>query len=278
MKRTLSLVNVRVIALTFVPCLVIVGQSSPTPVLQKFVGLWMEDESKLKIGDSFGKLRFRQSSDGLEELRGPEVKPLVQSVKFGTKPYAINGSTNTIAWMQIDSSHFERSIFNEGKLQNTRRIEVSADGKALTEVTEVARPGEKKYQTTIAFQRISGGPQGLAGIWKAQSVKRVPAPTVRYELSGTDGLKVSEDFGGNVRQYSVKMDKVPVAVVGKTVVSGTMTAFRVVDDHTLEAIGSREGVVTGKETLVISGDGKMITSTSTTTGNQEPTIRVFNKQ
>jgi hypothetical protein len=256
----------------------ILGQSSPTPVLQKFVGVWVEDQSKLKIGDSFGKLRFRQSGDGLEELRGPEVKPLVQSVKFGTKPYAIDGSTNTIAWKQIDSSHFERSIFNEGKLQNTRRIEVSADGKSLTEVTEVARPGETKYQTTIAFQRISGGPQGLAGIWKPQSVKRVPAPTVRYELSGTDGLKVSEDFGGNVRQYSFKMDQVPVAVVGKTVVSGTMTAFRVIDDHTLEAISSREGVVSGKDTLVVSGDGKAITSTSTTTGNREPTIRVFNKQ
>jgi hypothetical protein len=278
MKQTRSLVNVRVIALTFVPCLMIVGQSSPTPVLQKFVGVWMEDESKLKIGDSFGKLRFRQNSDGLEELRGPEVKPLVQSVKFGTKPYAINGSLNTIAWKQIDSSHFERSIFNDGKLENTRRIEVSADGKTLTEVTEVARPGEKKYQTTIVYRRTSGGPQGLVGIWKAQSVNRVPAPTVRYELSGTDGLKVSEDFGGNLRQYSVKMDKVPVAVVGKTVVSGTMTAFRVVDDHTLEAIGSREGVVSGKDTLVISGDGKMITSTSTTTGNHEPTIRIFNKQ
>jgi hypothetical protein len=278
MKQTRSLVNVRVIALTFVPCLMIVGQSSPTPVLQKFVGVWMEDESKLKIGDSFGKLRFRQSGDGLEELRGPEVKPLVQSVKFGTKPYAINGSLNTIAWKQIDSSHFERSIFNDGKLENTRRIEVSADGKTLTEVTEVARPGEKKYQTTIVYRRTSGGPQGLVGIWMAQSVKRVPAPTVRYELSGTDSLKVSEDFGGNLRQYSVKMDKVPVAVVGKTVVSGTMTAFRVVDDHTLEAIGSREGVVSGKDTLVISGDGKMITSTATTTGNHEPTIRVFNKQ
>jgi hypothetical protein len=278
MKQTRSLVNVRVIALTFVPCLMIVGQSSPTPVLQKFVGVWVEDESKLKIGDSFGKLRFRQSGDGLEELRGPEVKPLVQSVKFGTKPYAINGSLNTIAWKQIDSSHFERSIFNDGKLENTRRIEVSADGKTLTEVTEVARPGEKKYQTTIVYRRTSGGPQGLVGIWKAQSVNRVPAPTVRYELSGTDSLKVSEDFGGNLRQYSVKMDKVPVAVVGKTVVSGTMTAFRVVDDHTLEAIGSREGVVSGKDTLVISGDGKMITSTATTTGNHEPTIRVFNKQ
>ena len=101
MKRTRSLINVRVIALTFVPCLMIVGQSSPTPVLHpkpvphKFVGIWIEDQSKLKIGDSFGKLRFRQNGDGLEELRRPEVKPLVQSVKFGTKPYAINGSANT---------------------------------------------------------------------------------------------------------------------------------------------------------------------------------------
>lgn len=142
--------SVRVLALTLLSCLTILAQSTPPPVVGKFVGVWIENESKLKIGDSFANLRFRQNTDGgLQELRGPEVKPLVQPVKFGTEPYAIDGSKNTIAWKQIDSSHFERSIFNEGKLQNIRRIHISSDGKVLTQVTEGNLPSGKIDVSTV---------------------------------------------------------------------------------------------------------------------------------
>ncbi len=55
------------------------------------------------------ELRFRRAnSGGIEELRGPENRPLVQPVKFGTKPYAIEDSKDTIAWKETDSNHLER--------------------------------------------------------------------------------------------------------------------------------------------------------------------------
>src|SRR5436190_9027096 len=79
-------------------------------IISKFVGTWRGNETKRKIGSGFN-LRFRSAaSGGMEELRGPEARPLVQPVKFGTKPYGIDNSKNMIAWKQIDANHFERKI------------------------------------------------------------------------------------------------------------------------------------------------------------------------
>ena len=272
--------SVRVVTLAFVSSLF---GSAQSPVLQKFVGVWLEDEAKLKIGDSMGNLRFRQAADGgLEELRGFDAKPLVEPVKFGgVKPYAIDGSKNTIEWKQIDAKHFERKIFHEGKLQNTRKIEISDHGKTLTEVRESVLANGKKSLATVTFQRTTGGQQGLTGIWKAVAFKRSPSPTVHYELTGAGELKVSDDIGGNERGFTVKMDNTPVPVIGASVISGTMVSFRVVDNHTLESTTSSGGVATAKEILSLSDDGKVITGTTTLigpNGNREPTVRVFNKK
>ena len=263
--------SVRVVTLAFVSCMF---GSAQSPVLQKFVGVWELDDSTLDP-NSFINLRFQRASDGgLEELRGPEAKPIVELVNFGAKPYSIDGSTNTIAWKQIDPSHFERKLFDKGKLQNIRRIEITADGMTLTEVTESTALGGQKGERTAICKRISGEPQGLVGVWKTQSLKRKPSPTMRYELVGTGELKVTQRGAINESRFMVKMDDTPVPVTGKTVISGTMIAFRVVDDHTLESTTTRNGVVTGKETLSLSNNGKVITSTTTLVGpkgNEEPT-------
>jgi hypothetical protein len=270
--------SVRLIALTLISCLISLAQSTP-PVVGKLVGVWIENEAKLKIGGSFASLRFRQTSDaGMEELRGPELKPLVQPVKFGEKAYGIDGSKNTIEWKQIDASHFERKIFNEGKLQNIRRIQISSDGKTLTQVTESTLPSGKKEFAKVIYQRTSGGPQGLVGVWKPQSVKTSPPAEMRFEAAGTSGLKVTFETGVN---YTFNLDNTPVVVNGTTVIAGTMIAVRSVDDHTLESTSTREGTVTGKTTLSISSDGKTLTTTSTAIGpdgNREPNVSVYEKK
>lgn len=116
------------------------------------------------------------------------------------------------------------------------------------------------------------------GVWKPQSVKTSPPPEVRYALTGTGGVKVSQDGGVN---FTFQLDNVPVMIQGPTVISGSMVAFREVDDHTLESTSTREGVVTGKSTMSVPNDGKTMTTTSTSigpNGNSEPTVRVFEKR
>ena len=272
-----SSLSLRLITLMLASCLSSLAQPTPTFTgSQKLSGSWVENQSKRKLGDSAAKLRFQKTADGgLEELRGPEAKPLVQPIRFGAKPYAIDGSVNTIEWKQIDSRHFERKIFNKDKLQNIRRIEISEDGKTLTQVTQSTPTGGKRSTVTVTNDRVSGGPEGLAGIWKARSVKTSPAPETRYELIGTDGFKFANDSGAS---YTFHVDNKPVAVQGPTVIAGTMVAVRAVDDHTLEETNSREGVVTGKTLISLSADGKTLTITSSSSGGGEPSVGVFEKR
>ncbi len=269
--------SVGVAALTLVGVLPGVAQNAPN--IKKFAGVWVEDQSKMKLGDSAGRLRFREApGGGLEELRGAEAAPLAQPVKFDGKPYALNGSVNTIEWKKTDDRHFQRKIYHDGKLQAVRDIEISSDGKTLTEVTKRTPTGGRKATLTAVFERTSGDPQGLVGIWALRSVKMVPTATMRIEAAGADGYKVSDDAG---RTYTVKLDGKPVAVAGPTVIAGTMVAARAIDDHTMEESGSRNGTPTGKTTMALSDDGKTLTVTSVAIrpdGEGEPAISVYQKR
>ncbi len=257
------------------------GQT-PTPAsasaVSKFVGTWQEDESKRK--GVTATLTFRtNASGGLEEVRGSELRPLVQPVNFTGQPYAIDDSKNTIAWKKIDSNRFERAIYREGRLLNTRRLELSADGKTLTEVTEASQSGEGKTLVTAVFRRESGD-QGLAGRWKAESFKSSAPLRMTYEAAGSNGIKLTVR-GGNPTTTTAMLDNKPVPVVGEAVISGTMTAVRQVDESTLEFTASRQGTTTGKSVRVVSADGKTMTVTSTDLGpnaSKEPSVTVFVKQ
>ena len=76
-------------------------------------------------------------------------------------------------WKQIDKSHFERTIFENGKLLATRRIQISDDGQTLTEDTERTLADGKKAVATMRFRRTTGEPQGLAAISGAGFVSQL---------------------------------------------------------------------------------------------------------
>jgi cytoskeletal protein CcmA (bactofilin family) len=73
-------------------------------------------------------------------------------------------------------------------------------------------------------------------------------------------------------------DGKPSAVTGPAVISGTMVAGKVTDPNTIEVTGSREGVVTGKSTWVLSTDGRTLTETTTRLAGGAPSVIVYQKQ
>src|SRR5690242_14359031 len=100
LKRSATLVEMLVLVCPAVS--LAVDNAKP---ISNFVGTWKAD-SKRNVG-SYPQLRFRRATDGgLEELRGFEAQPLVHPVKFGTQPYAVDDGTATIAWKEIDTTHF----------------------------------------------------------------------------------------------------------------------------------------------------------------------------
>jgi hypothetical protein len=275
--QRLPIFGARMISLALLSSMLCLAESTPAIVIAKFVGTWKENEAKRKIGSGL-TLRFRRVANGqLEELRGPDARPLVQPVNFDGKPYNVDNSKNTLTWKQHDASHFERTISGNGNLIATRRIQISTDGKTLTEVTERKMPDGKDLVATVVYKRSSGDQQGLVGIWKLESVHTSEPGEVKYEAVGTNGLRAT---GRGVTQI-MTLDGKPTPVTGPAVISGAMIAAKIVDDRTIETTSSREGVVTGKATLVISTDGKTLTSTFTSLGpnaGSEPGVVVYEKQ
>jgi len=246
--------------------------------LARFTGTWKEDVSKRKIG-SIQSLVFRlNAKGGLEELRGSELRPLVQPVNFTGKPYSYDASSkNTIAWKQIDSNNFERAIYNAGRLLYTRRIRLSADGRTLTEATEIVTPSGKGTDT-IVYRRISGD-QGLVGKWQGESFKTDLPPQMVIEATGTNGLKIATTVIEST--VTLVLDNKPVPVVGLSVIPNSMVAARQTNPSTLEFTNSREGIETGKTIRTLSADGKTMTVTTTDlspTASKEPFVSVYVKQ
>jgi hypothetical protein len=266
-----------VITVTFVSPVVSFAADN-SKVIHNFVGTWKEDEAKRKIG-SFPSLRFRRSgSGGIEELRGPEGRPLVQPVNFGTNPYAVDNSKNTIAWKQIDSNRFERQLFENGKLLSTRQITISKDGKQLTEVTHRKMPDGKEMTATVVLSRSSGEPQGLVGTWKAMSIRSSEPTEQKIDAIGSNGLRVT---GRNGFISTWTFDGKPNLSSGLGLISGMTDSAKVVNERTIEVTLAREGTVTGKSTLMVSSDGKTLTVTTANLGpnaGNEPSVAVFEKQ
>jgi hypothetical protein len=251
--------------------------SKVAPSLGKFTGTWKEDESKRKLGPS-DTLKFRRDAQGnLEELRGSDARPMIQPVHFDGKPYSLDASKNTIAWKQIDKNHFERALSANVKLLTTRRIQISDDGKTLTEDTERSLVDGKKVVTTMQFRRTTGEAQGLAAIWQAVSYHSTIPDHVTYEARG-DRLKISTNHGV---VYTAALDGKPVPVTGAAVIPGTMVSLKLIDAQTMEITWSREGVPSYKDTIAISADGKVSTMTSVNlapNASGEPSVTVFDKQ
>jgi hypothetical protein len=254
------------------------AQADHSKVIGKFVGTWTENESKRKLGSGFPGLRFQNGTNGsLEEVRGPEARPLVQPVKFGTNPYAIDSGKNTIAWKQIDAKHFERKLFEKGKLITTRQIEVSTDGNKLTEVTKRFAPDGKEMTETVIYQRSSGSPHGLVGIWKPESIHSSEPAQARIEAVGSNGLRLRGQTGNTVTwDFTGK----PQPVVGPGTISGTTDTAKTLNDSAIEVTTSREGIATNKTIFVVSDDGKSLTATTTNLGRTggQPSVTVFEKR
>jgi len=264
----------RVLALTLVACSLCFAQA---PSLGKFAGTWTEDESKRTFG-STTTLKFRADAQGnLEELRGADARPLVQAVHFDGKPYTIDASDNSIAWKQIDQTHFERKLFENGKLLNTREIQLSGDDKFLIEVTTRTLPDGKKQVVTIKFHRAKGDGPGLAGIWQAESYHSTVPTRWKYEMVG-DHLKMVDDTGVTLM---LSPDGKPTDVTGPAVISATVAALKPISPDKIEITQSRQGITTGRLTLTLSDGAKMLTISSVNlapNASPAPSVTVFRKQ
>jgi hypothetical protein len=247
-------------------------------LIQRFAGTWREDVSQRKIG-AMASVRFQRDAKGaLQELRGPEARPMYQHVVFDGKPYVLPDGPDTIAWKQHTAASFERAYSDKGGLLNTRHIQISADGKTLTERVVRRLADGRSAEDTIVYQRTSGDDQGLVGRWKPQSFKTTLPGGFKYEATGPNALKFVNNSGVT---WSGALGADATPVVGPGTAPHLMRAAKALDDYTIEFTQSREAVLTSRMVSAVSRDGKTMTVTTTTSGpnaSTEPSVMVYLRQ
>ena len=249
---------------------------TPAQVASRFAGNWVEDQSQRKTG-ALRSLTFRNGANGLEELRGSSTRPLVESVRFDTAPYAFGEPNATMVWKQLGGGRFERTMTDSGKIIGIRRITISPDGKTLTEISERNLADGKKSTDTIVYARSSGSGQNLEGVWKPQTLRSDTPLKMSMQAAGSI-LKVSTGAG---LTYALTFDGKPATVTGPAVISGTTRAGKIVSDRVVEIALARLGTPEGTVTWTLSADGKTLTSNFKELGpdaSKEPSVSVYQKQ
>jgi len=273
--KTLCVVGVTILVVAS-PALL--GQASPE---DRFVGTWVEDQSKRSDG-SLRDLTFRSGADGgIEELRGSYANPLVQPVRLGAAAYPVAGSQNMLTWKQLGPRHFERTTAQRGSVIMTRQIQISDDGKTLTETTAVPRMRGGVASTTIVYQRASSEADGLVGVWKAQSRRSDHAETLLIEATGRHSRVTENPDLVSSTSYTLTFDGTQSEVTGATVINGSTVSSRRVSDREIQLSPARLGVPTGTVTLTLSPDGTVLTYQGIGAGpraSSEPTVRVLRRR
>jgi hypothetical protein len=229
------------------------GGAQTPPVLTALRGSWIEDQAKNTFGHGTD-LRFRRSSSkAIEELRGTDPNPVVQTVMFDGKSYAVDGNSgNTIVWTQSSPTKFQRQIFVGGKqLLATRQIVIAADGKTLTEDVDRVLAGGAHMITSNHYHRSTGEASGLVATWAMDGSTSNSPDSSTFSIEG-GALHWANRAGYS---WTATLDGKQAPEQGVGLISGGTVSLKAVDAHTLELVAYRNGVKNGGNTFVVSADG-----------------------
>jgi hypothetical protein len=251
----------------------------PERIFDLLQGTWKQNQAKSKQSPTSAQLAFRRSEKGtLEELRASNTgKPFPEPVIFDGKPHMLADGVE-LTWKQSDASTFERVSAIKGQVLNIRKIQISTDGKTLTEEIQAKMTDGKTSVSKRIYQRNGGEAQGLVGTWAGRSLQPGDPAEVKYERVGNNALKATSRDG---RVYTLTLDGKPATVSGGGVLPNTTISAKQIDAHTFESTMSREGSAFVTFKTVISEDGKTLRLTSIPlrpNAKGEPSITVLEKQ
>jgi hypothetical protein len=255
--------------------------SQSTRNIDRFLGKWKEDESKMQLG-SEPAFVFRRGADGqLEELVGGQVSPRLQPVIFDGKPRVGNpkGDGRTVAWTQQDQDTFQRILADkDGHVLLTRTLRLSSGGQTLVIDSIVSDPAQRAYNEMTVREREGKGGPGLIGTWKMKSYKTDNPQELTFERAGSSGLKL---FWATGQVDEVTLTGKPAAPSGPNVLAGTMKATKLMPNGSIEEVVTRYGEPVTRRIYAVSPDGRTMTRTALGLGKNatdNPSVFVYQKQ
>jgi len=226
-----------------------------------FVGVWKFDPTRSRliaekiqyqIADA-GKLRFSNAS-------GSNYEFAIDGRDYPTS------SNRTIAWASIGPRQWETTFKIGGKVTETARQTLSADGQTLDVLAEGALPNGMTYQHKKRYVRTGNG-EGLAGTWRNLEVDTQNMP---------DGYVLSENASGVVtwaiptdnQTLTGRFDGSEMPLMGATAPPGTTFSVHRVADRKLVYTMKVHGKIGQHGAVTVSDDGQTLIEESWPPGGE----------
>jgi hypothetical protein len=162
-----------------------------------------------------------------------------------------------------------------GKVYETTKHEISADGKTMTSVSTGTHPDGTAFTDRTTDIRVGSG-TGLAGTWKSTKVKNSVPDVMVLKVNGN---VLHYESPGFKEVSNAKLDGAPAPITGGTAPPGLMISNKADGPDKLASSVMLNGKNLGKDVMTLSPDGKTITDVSWTPGKEsEKQVAVYDKQ
>lgn len=234
-----------------------------------FAGKWKMNPAKSDFGATTITYTSLPSGEWESTADGQTYK-----FKMDGQDYP-DGYGGTAAWKSVDASTWETMSKLNGKVLSTDALKASEDGRTLTVKTKGTKPNGDPIDSTITFERVSGGP-GLAGKWKTRKVESGSPPVLEMAASGSDGL--SYKVADMDLSCEVKFDGKDYPCTGPTLAPGWTVATTRKGARALDMTVKKDGKLLYKVTYTVASDGRSMAETGGATATREKIKVVYDRQ
>ena len=221
-----------------------------------FDGTWKQDLSKSKI---HMKPLIYLLQEGMYSCKSC---PPPFTIKADGQQHAVSG----MPWMDsmsvkvVDAHTIELVSKKDGRVTNTQKRTVSADGNTLTEEsTDTTVAGVAPVTSKATWKRVASGPAGshlFSGSWDASDVGTYSENGLLFTMKVTgDTLSWSSASG---QSYTVKLDGTPGPFVGDPGID--TISVKLLSANSVESTGYSKGKVIYTDKSSVSADGKTLTT------------------
>jgi hypothetical protein len=152
---------------------------------------------------------------------------------------------------------------------------VSRDGQTLTYTATGTRPNGQQFSNELLAKRTSGA-SGLAGTWETVTVTLSSPREIYIEKYDTDGYFIT--FPGRKQTVKMKFDGKDYQEEGPTVVEGSTSSGRRINDRTTETTEKIKGKLIEVAKATISADGLTQTIVVTEPGDPTPVVLIYENE
>jgi hypothetical protein len=236
-----------------------------------FVGKWKLNAGKSEMAGQ----RFKVEELGPNKYEFDDGSVPQVIVANGTdQPMELGG---TMSLQMVSEEAYKAVYKRDGRVLSEQTWTRSPDGKTVMVHSTGTRLDGSTFDDEEVLSRVAGtSGNGMVGTWESKSEK-LSSPAA-WEIQPYEGAGLSFVSPSSKSRLNMRFDGKEYVEEGPNAPKGVSTSGKRANANTLQLTDKHDGKVLDTEEWKASPDGKTLTMTHHTTGQQKPMVFVYERQ